>query len=163
VEGSELYADALIGLGELLRSRQTIASRGDRPAHAATAAANVAENATWATESAARYAFWSAEDAQMVPKNKTWWRIESVEQTVVLHDIFGNPFLPVTTDPSWLTSTVTNLAQAIYQERAFERMPILADALEDAGCTNQDVLNHCRGDGEHVRGCWVVDLLLGKG
>ena len=41
-------------------------------------------------------------------------------------------------------------------------MPILADALEDAGCTNQDILNHCRGGGEHVRGCWVVDLLLGK-
>jgi hypothetical protein len=65
-------------------------------------------------------------------------------------------------DQSWLTSTVTSLAQAIYTDRAFDRLPILADALEDAGCTNQDILAHCRGSGDHVRGCWVVDLLLGK-
>jgi len=64
--------------------------------------------------------------------------------------------------PAWLTSTVTSLAQSIYQERAFDRLPILADALEDSGCTNPDILNHCRQPGEHVRGCWVVDLLLGK-
>jgi hypothetical protein len=59
-----------------------------------------------------------------------------------------------------LTRTVTNLAQAIYDDRAFDRMPILADALEDAGCTNQDILNHCRKPGVHVRGCWAVDLIL---
>jgi hypothetical protein len=77
-------------------------------------------------------------------------------------DVFGNPFRLVTPDRSWLTPTVTSLAQAIYDDRAFDRLPILADALEDAGCTNQDILEHCRGGGEHVRGCWVVDLLLGK-
>ncbi|SRR5579871_339609 len=65
-------------------------------------------------------------------------------------------------NPAWQSSNVVSLAQAIYDERAFNRMPILADALEDAGCTNADVLNHCRKPGEHVRGCWVVDLLLGK-
>jgi hypothetical protein len=63
-------------------------------------------------------------------------------------------------DPSWLTSTVTNLAEAIYQERAFDRLPILADALEEAGCNQQDILGHLRGGGEHCRGCWPVDLLL---
>lgn len=71
----------------------------------------------------------------------------------------------MTADLSWLASnngTVVKLAQAIYDERAFDRLPILADALEDAGCTNQDILAHCRGGGEHSRGCWVVDLLLGK-
>jgi hypothetical protein len=79
-----------------------------------------------------------------------------------LWDIFGNPFRPVSIDPSWQTATVTSLAQAIYDERAFDRMPALADALEDAGCTNHDILAHCRQLGEHARGCWVVDLLLGK-
>ena len=77
-------------------------------------------------------------------------------------DIFGNPFRPVAVDPDWLTSTVVALARGIYDDRAFDRMPILADALQDAGCDNDDVLTHCRGDGPHVRGCWVVDLLLGK-
>jgi hypothetical protein len=82
---------------------------------------------------------------------------------VTLHDIFGNPFRPVTLDPSWLTSDVVALARGIYDERAFDRMPILADALQDAGCDSEDVLNHCRDEkGTHVRGCWVVDLLLGK-
>jgi hypothetical protein len=83
-------------------------------------------------------------------------------QMSLLRDIFGNPFRLVTLDPRWLTSTVVDLAQAIYNERAFERMPILADALMDAGCDSDDIIHHCRGDGPHVRGCWVVDLLLGK-
>jgi hypothetical protein len=80
----------------------------------------------------------------------------------LLRCIFENPFRPVLLDPSWLTSTVVALAQGIYEERAFERMPILADALQDAGCDNADILDHCRGGGTHVRGCWVVDLVLGK-
>ncbi|MBA4192081.1 MAG: hypothetical protein C0467_29230 [Planctomycetaceae bacterium] len=75
---------------------------------------------------------------------------------------FGNPFRPVYVDPTWLASTVLQLAQGIYQDRAFDRMPILADALQDAGCDNDNILNHCRGDGPHVRGCWVVDQVLGK-
>jgi hypothetical protein len=81
---------------------------------------------------------------------------------VILRDIFGNPFRPVAVDPSWLTSTVVALAEGIYQERAFDRLPILADALQDAGCDSDDVLSHCRSDGPHVRGCWVVDLLTGR-
>ncbi|AMV29180.1 hypothetical protein VT84_32600 [Gemmata sp. SH-PL17] len=80
----------------------------------------------------------------------------------ILHDILGNPFHPIAVDPSWLASDVRILAEGIYQERAFDRMPILADALQDAGCDNDDILNHCGGDGPHVRGCWVVDLVLGK-
>jgi hypothetical protein len=84
-------------------------------------------------------------------------------QVSLLRDIFGNPFHPVTLDPRWRTETVVALASSIYAERAFDRMPILADALEDAGCDNADILTHCRDDGPHVRGCWVIDLLLGKG
>ena len=68
----------------------------------------------------------------------------------------------MTLDPRWLTSTVIDLARTIYEERVWERMPILADALMDAGCDSEEVINHCRGPGPHVRGCWVVDLILGK-
>lgn len=89
-------------------------------------------------------------------------RTEQFEQVPLIHDIFGNPFRPVSVDPSWLTSTVTNLAKGIYTDRAFDRLPILADALQDAGCDSDDILNHCRGPGPHVRGCWVVDLLTGR-
>jgi hypothetical protein len=81
----------------------------------------------------------------------------------LLRDIFGNPFRPVTADPAWLTSTVLSLAEGIYSERAFDRLPILADALQDAGCGDAEILNHCRGGGVHVRACWVLDLVLGKG
>jgi hypothetical protein len=80
----------------------------------------------------------------------------------VIRDVIGNPFSPVTVEPGWLTPTVTELARGIYEGRAFDRLPILADALQDAGCDHADVLGHCRGSGPHVRGCWVVDLVLGK-
>jgi hypothetical protein len=81
----------------------------------------------------------------------------------LLHDIFGPlPFRDITADPSWLTRDVALLARGIYEEKAFDRMPMLADALQDAGCDSDDILNHCRAEGwEHVRGCWVIDLLLG--
>jgi hypothetical protein len=62
----------------------------------------------------------------------------------------------------WNAATVWKIAQAIYDDRAFDCLPILADALEEAGCDNADILDHCRGPGPHVRGCWVVDMLLGK-
>jgi hypothetical protein len=70
--------------------------------------------------------------------------------------------VPDTIDSSWLTSDVIALAEGIRAAEAFDRMPILADAIQDAGCDNEDVLNHCRGEGVHVRGCWVIDLVLGK-
>jgi hypothetical protein len=82
-----------------------------------------------------------------------------------LRDIFGNPFCPAAVDPHWLAwnnATIAKLARVIYDERAFDHLLILADALEEAGCGNADILSHCRQPGEHVRGCWVVDLILGK-
>jgi hypothetical protein len=87
---------------------------------------------------------------------------EAAAQTDLLRDIVNNPFRPQTFAPAWRTPTVAALTEAIYDERAFDRLPILADALEDAGCTDADILGHCRSTGEHVRGCWVVDLILGK-
>jgi len=80
----------------------------------------------------------------------------------LLRCIFGNPFRPVSIDPVWQATNVLGLAESIYEERAFDRMPVLGDALEDARCDNTDILNHCRGPGPHVRGCWVVDLVAGR-
>jgi hypothetical protein len=80
----------------------------------------------------------------------------------LLGEIFGNPFRPVTFSPSWHADTAVSLARTMYDSRDFSAMPILADALQDASCDNIDILDHCRGPGPHVRGCWVVDLVLGK-
>ena len=96
------------------------------------------------------------------------WMLESlrdrnIDETVpiaLFRDIFGNPFRPVNFTP-WRTDTAVSLAQQMYESRDFGAMPILADALQDAGCDNDEVLNHCRGQGPHVRGCWVVDGVLG--
>jgi hypothetical protein len=87
---------------------------------------------------------------------------ERQQQSSVLRDLFGDLFCPISADPSWITSTVFSLASRMYDSRDFSPMPILADALQDAGCDNNDILNHCRSTGVHVRGCWVVDLLIGK-
>ncbi|VTR93252.1 Uncharacterized protein OS=Sorangium cellulosum (strain So ce56) GN=sce5710 PE=4 SV=1 [Gemmata massiliana] len=83
-------------------------------------------------------------------------------QASILRDIFGHIFRPVAFSPSWRTSVAVALAAQMYESRDFGAMPILADALQDAGCDSADVLDHCRGEGPHVRGCWVVDLVLGK-
>ncbi|MBM3983006.1 MAG: hypothetical protein FJ304_22585 [Planctomycetes bacterium] len=80
-----------------------------------------------------------------------------------MRDIFGNPFRPVAFAPSWRTSDAIALARTMYESREFGAMPVLADALQDAGCDSDDVLSHCREPQPlHVRGCWVVDLVLGK-
>jgi hypothetical protein len=87
--------------------------------------------------------------------------LEIEAQAVLFRSFFGNPFRPVTLDPAWRTSTVLALAKSIYEEKAFDRMPILADALQDAGCDDDAILDQCRDPtGVHVRGCWLVDLCL---
>ena len=89
-------------------------------------------------------------------------KAEQAAQAELLRDIFGDPFKPATCDPSWRTSTVVSLARTIYDARSFELLPVLADALMDAGCGNDEVLEHCRGPNIHVRGCWLIDLLLNR-
>jgi hypothetical protein len=82
-----------------------------------------------------------------------------------LRELFGNPFRPVSLAPAvlaWQGGTVRKFAESIYDEPAFERLPVLADALEDAGCRDEALVRHCRVEGPHVRGCWAVDLILGK-
>lgn len=90
---------------------------------------------------------------------------EVVAHIALLRDIFGNPFCPLPVNPhmlAWNEGVVRKIAHSIYDEGVFDRLPILADALEEAGCITPDILNHCRQPDEHVRGCWVVDLILGK-
>ncbi|MCE9568126.1 MAG: hypothetical protein K8U57_39490 [Planctomycetes bacterium] len=78
-----------------------------------------------------------------------------------MHDVFGNPFRPVTFSPEWRTSTAVAIASGMYESRDFSAMPILADALQDAGCDDPDILAHCRDEKQvHVRGCWLVALVL---
>ena len=97
-----------------------------------------------------------------------YWSIDRIRQVDwpgewLLRCIFGDPFPPVVTfDPRWLNPDVVKLAEGIYEERAFDQMPILGDALEEAGCHDPEILEHCRSADEHLRGCWALDLVLGK-
>lgn len=95
--------------------------------------------------------------AGLVPDLREAYR----QQCGLIRDIFGNPYRPVSIDPPHRRPAVVRLAQTIYEKPAFEKMPEVVDALEAAGCTDADILAHCRGPGPHVRGCWVVDLILG--
>jgi hypothetical protein len=88
---------------------------------------------------------------------------ERAAQAALVRDIYGNPFRPVTLDPSCAAPAVTTVACAIYEANAFDYcMDRLIEALQEAGCSSKEILDHCREPGPHVRGCWVVDLLLGK-
>jgi hypothetical protein len=87
---------------------------------------------------------------------------ERESQAGLLRDIIGDPFRPTVFDPVWRTEAVVGLARGMYESRDFSAMSVLADALEDAGCTNAGVLAHCRGAGPHVRGCFVLDAVLTK-
>ena len=90
---------------------------------------------------------------------------EQSRQCEILRDLVGDPFHPAVFQPHWVAwrdGTVRKMSEIVYDALAFDRLPILADALEDAGCTDAAILHHCRTGGEHVRGCWVIDALLGK-
>ncbi len=83
----------------------------------------------------------------------------------LVRDVFGHLIGHVEFFPDWLSAkdaTVMKIAGSVHDEQAFDQLPILADALEDAGCFDARVLSHLRSSQTHVRGCWVVDALLGK-
>jgi hypothetical protein len=111
--------------------------------------------------------FYALRDAPAEVVAAEWRRLAAI-----VRDLF-NPFHPVAVDPAWLTwhgGTVVELARLAYDERELPRgtlnkvrLAVLADALEEAGCADEHVLDHLRGPAEHVRGCWVVDLILGQG
>jgi hypothetical protein len=156
VEVAERYADGQV-------TEEQLEEAGKRAGWAAAWAAHgdAAEAAAWAA-SRREEEGWPSITAERAGFAETQDATERQFQSDLLRDLFGNPFRPATVNPRWLTSTVTAFARTIYEDRAFDRMPQLADALERAGCTNADILAHCRQPGEHVRGCWVVDLILGK-
>jgi hypothetical protein len=79
----------------------------------------------------------------------------------LVREIFCNPLRPVSITPAWRTPQALAIARTAYEERRWEDLPLLADALEEAGCTDVAILSHLRGPGPHVRGCWPVDLILG--
>jgi hypothetical protein len=139
---------------KVIEARQSLS--GARLRRAAMAAITAASIELHASSVSVNSVFHAAANASSSPN------AEYAAQARLLRCVFGNPFCPVAFSPSWRTDTAVILARQMYESRAFSAMPILADALQDAGCDSADVLDHCRGPGPHVRGCWVVDLLLGK-
>ncbi|MFO0800390.1 MAG: hypothetical protein U0804_23220 [Gemmataceae bacterium] len=137
-------------------------------AHAATATLEPAAwlAAEWAAGFSANARAWEwilARNPTSLPGFDQAAKLPEMESQVQLfRDIVGNPFHTTAVDPSWRTAAVVGLARGILEELAFDRMPVLADALEDADCCDADLLAHCRGEGPHVRGCWVVDAVLLK-
>jgi hypothetical protein len=162
VDVAELFAEGLANKRALATTRSEAAAAHDAAFEKKGKERSCKEwAAVWVCEP---FAFKAAEAVTWMAAigNK---ETESPAQSVLLRDVFGNLFHPTALNPDWVGwngGSLRMLAQAIYEERAFDGMPILADALEDAGCDNADILDHCRGPGPHVRGCWVLDLLLSK-
>lgn len=153
---AERFADGLVRNKELAVAKSTSGAALERHGLAGERAPiQCALGCAWSTtrnpESAAIYPLWVFTNDD----ERKW-------QLAILRDMFGNPFRNVTLDISTLSTEVTSLAATVYEDRAFERMPELAHALERSNCGNAEVLNHCRHGHIHVRGCWVLDLILAK-
>jgi hypothetical protein len=172
IEIAQRYADGRANLTELNAAERTVAAMarvtGDIASPLAYAEFAIGGAAWAATRTSAWLAAWDAGwDARMVARDYipgTNWERERVCQAELLHDLIGNPFRPVVIDPAWLAfhdGVVPKLARVIYDEDRFGDLPILADALEEAGCSLPQILEHCRGRLPHFRGCWVVDAVLG--
>ncbi len=162
-EAAEQYADGLITGDELSRVQQEENVRlhaTDRKSPLWHAVAGALGATYLDTKEEFDCAYWATDEfVQSVSDEDA----EHARQCELLRDIFGNPFRPVTFSAEWRTDTAVSLARTMYESREFSAMPILADALQDAGCDDPDILDHCRDAKQiHVRGCWVVDLVLGK-
>jgi hypothetical protein len=174
VEVGERYADGLATEAELHAVARAairfygnftvLSSEGHASAEACAAAVAIVDNAR-SMEEAATHAFAAVAYAAEIHSKKSSYRPDHPDQVALIRDLFGNPFRPMPHSAPWLAennSAIVNLAQTIYTERNFARMPSLSNALESSGCTNLEILAHCQGPGPHVHGCWVLDLLLGK-
>ena len=151
--GFELPAEIPLGAFEAV-SWAVLADRGLYPSEAAS-------SAWWVLEGLFGREPLPVQEQE--EQRRLAWRIEQGVQADMVRELFGNPFHPITFAPAWRTSDVLLLARGIYEERAFDRTPILADALQDAGCDSDDILNHLRDPhATHVRGCWALDMVLGK-
>jgi hypothetical protein len=156
---AERYADGLASQVELSAAADQIFQLMRSPSSwsAQMAAFHVAANRYKDASSWTRMVVQKAIDGGQIG-----FQNEGHFQVGILKDIFGNPFRRVNFNLSWRSPTSLALATGIYLEKAFDRLPILADSLLDAGCENDDILNHFRQPGEHCRGCWALDLVLGK-
>ncbi len=169
VEVAERFAEGQATYEELTEADRAAGEARSAARRAArqsqTPAAEAAAYAAWCAEAAAHG---SITDAAEAARAAAGVGEEAVAQSRLLHCIFGpKPFQPLPTpDPSWLASNgraVERMAATIYAQRRFEDLPVLADALEESGCTDEAFLGHCRASGPHTLGCWVIDALLGKG
>jgi hypothetical protein len=162
VEVAEKYADGETTEEELAQAGQIIRQERANGITTLIRQLSRADPMTVALEtiSAARHlaAHHASTRSSVLPVAK----VRLPKEATAFRDIFGNPFRPVAFSPEWRTGTAVSLARTMYESREFSAMPILADALQDAGCDNEDILSHCRGTGPHIRGCWVTDLVLGK-
>jgi hypothetical protein len=163
VRAAERFADGLATPEELAAARGPNYS-GIRADNSGSFAADPSRRFRRSVRFALFHAAWSAGwpgwVERIIPENEA---AEKAAQAAVVREVFGNPFRRVARKRAWLTSDVLALARGVYDERAFDRLPILADALQDAGCDGEDVLNHLRDEATpHVHGCWVLDLVLGK-
>jgi hypothetical protein len=116
----------------------------------------------WKQQTLTVFRHTTSENAKPRYATELEYKLELLAQCVLLRDIFGSPFRSIPFRRRWRTDTALILARQMYDARDFSAMPILADALQDAGCDNDEILSHCRSNGPHVHGCWVVDLVLGK-
>jgi hypothetical protein len=145
-------------LGRPQPTPEPVAEFPPQPASVHTLVGLIARREAWATVRACLAA--AARDLNAARGNKP--AAEKRAQADLARCLFGNPFRPAAFDARWRTSTAVGLARAVYTERTFDRLPILADALEEAGCDDEPMLRHCRDDTVHARGCWVVDRVLGR-
>jgi hypothetical protein len=163
VETAERYAEHEIKIATLTAKDRPASQLVPRPYSGARAyAANAMRNTAYSSDMSAAYGV-AFNAVEALKKNKDRHAKRKVSN--VLREIFGNPFHAPAIDDDllcWKFATLPTIARVIYDERRFADLPVLADALEEAGCTDAEVLRHCREPGEHVRGCWVLDLLLGK-
>jgi hypothetical protein len=163
---AEAFADGLVDATALRSLTNYTAHRTD-PALEAAALPEPGNSFVRHTARAAELvSWWRADPVGDQRGTPDYYEKVAAEQAVLadlVRDSFGNPFRPVVFDPAWRTDTALSLARMMYESRNFGPMPILADAIQDAGCDSEDILNHCRdANSTHVRGCWVVDLVLGK-
>lgn len=158
IDLAERCAEGEVTVNDVLARKNAIPRTG-WSTEAMKAALEVGGHGAWFS---ARRARSFAVDAIRRAGNPALADKERMAQSNLLRDIFGNPFRPVFLEPQWLTPTVRTLAALIDENQAYQDMPILGDALEDAGCTAEAILDHCHGSVSHVRGCWALDLLLGK-
>lgn len=163
VELTERYANGLVN-ARPLRAARRVAEAAEQSARPLPQSGGYAPGA-WDVSHAVRLAVTATEAHArvrlgIVPDGSP---ANAADQVALLREVFENPFRPVAIEEAWLTPTVLTLAHVIQTEQSFDLLPVLGDALQDAGCECAEVLDHCYGPGPHTAGCWLIDRLTGWG